>query len=80
MEPENEAAIKALEKDKDRMIRHYLKLQDRVDSVNRDIYDVCCGIEVLNARISEAKARHDLHSRSKPTNGKAHPLNSKSHR
>ena len=80
MDTEDEAAIKALEKDKDRMIRHYLKLQDRVDSVNRDIYDVCCGIEALNARISDARARLDLHSESKPTNGKAHPSNGKSHR
>ena len=82
MDSGDEEALKALEQDKERMVRHYLSLQDRADSVNKNIYEVCCGIEALNVRISEARARLDILSKApaSPTNGKAHPRNGKSDR
>ncbi len=44
--------LDSLEGEKERMIRRYMELQDKVDAVNEDIYRTCCDIETLNARIS----------------------------
>ncbi len=48
---EREERLKALEGDKERMIREYLSLQDQADDLNGRIYRVCCGVETLNAQI-----------------------------
>lgn len=48
---EKRQRLKALEADKERMIREYLSLQDQVDELNGRIYGVCCGVEGLNAQI-----------------------------
>ncbi len=52
-------ASEALERDKERMIRSYLALQDEADAVNEKIYKLCCDIEAMNLRIKEAKAAEE---------------------
>ena len=48
-----------LERDKARMIQHYLNLQDEADAVNERIYNLCCEIEAMNLRIKETKAAEE---------------------
>lgn len=52
------AKMLELEKEKDRLIHRYIKMQDQADDLNGEIFSVCCNIEVLNKRIEQA--REDL--------------------
>jgi hypothetical protein len=74
--------LESIERDKERMIRQYMSLQDRADAVNEEIYKVCCSVEALNVQISalkeeirlaELKGKGALARSSIPTNGAAHP-------
>lgn len=47
--------LTALEREKERMIGQYMQLQDKADSLNDEIYHVCCDIEALNVQISMAQ-------------------------
>jgi predicted nucleic acid-binding Zn-ribbon protein len=80
-EKEQKDQLQSLERDKERMIRQYLALQDQADAVNERIYHVCCDIEALNVRIAitqevlrraALKASPVNGSAAPPTNGKAH--------
>lgn len=53
---EKEAKLEAMELDKERKIRDYMALQDQVDSMNEQIYKVCCEVETLNVQIDALKA------------------------
>ena len=52
---EKEARLEAMELDKEKKIRHYMKLQDQADAMNEQIYRVCCDVETLNVQISALK-------------------------
>ncbi len=66
--------LKALEADKERMIRQYMTLQDEADELNGRIYKVCCGVETLNAQILALQDEIRLAAlRPPPKNGAAHP-------
>jgi hypothetical protein len=71
-----------MERDKERMIRQYMSLQDRADAVNEEIYKVCCNVEALNVQISalkeeirlaELKGKGGPGRSSAPANGTSHP-------
>ena len=47
-----EEKIKRLQSARDRMIKEYLALQDRVDEMNSQIYDLCTEIESMNKEIA----------------------------
>ncbi len=47
-----EEKIKRLQSARDRMIKEYIDLQDRVDEMNSQIYDLCTEIESMNQEIA----------------------------
>ena len=66
--------IRALEREKEEKLGHYMKLQDRVDAMNKEIYEVCCGIEELNTKLETAKKALGKAVKQKaPRNGKRKP-------
>ena len=71
---------RALERDKERMIRHYLELQDEADAVNEKIYNLCCEIEAMNLRIKEAKAAEEKARMMEAKSAQTPPLNGSGHR
>ena len=66
-----EEKIKRLQTVKDRMIKEYMQLQDRVDEMNLQIYDLCTEIESLNKEI--AVMRETLVENGSPVSGEAEP-------
>ena len=52
---EKQARLEAMELDKERKIRQYMDLQDKVDAMNEQIYRVCCDVETLNVQINALK-------------------------
>lgn len=52
---EKQARLEAMELDKERKIRQYMELQDKVDAMNEQIYRVCCDVETLNVQINTLK-------------------------
>lgn len=66
--------LDSLEREKERMIKYYLTLQDKVDAVNEEIYRTCCGIETLNVQITQVQDALRKAALKEPVrNGKAHP-------
>lgn len=51
-----------LEADKLVLIKKYMKLQDLVDDYNKQIYDICCKIKILNEKIDTEKKKQDTKS------------------
>jgi hypothetical protein len=53
------------------MIRQYLALQDQVDAMNAQIYQVCCDVETLNVQIKALKeeVKKAAGKNGKPANG-----------
>ena len=51
--------LQDMERDKERLIERFMRLQDFVDQYNNEIYKVCCQIEALNIMIKEERARRD---------------------
>ena len=71
---DDQKELESLEVEKAQMIARYMSLQDRADSVNEEIYKVCCGVEALNVRISTLKEEmRKAAMKSPPANGKSHP-------
>lgn len=75
--------LESLESEKAQMIARYMSLQDQADSVNEEIYKVCCGVEALNVQISALQAemrKAAMKASASPPDGKPHPpTNGKSH-
>lgn len=63
--------IKRLQAVKDRMITEYMSLQDRVDEMNSQIYDLCTEIESINQEI--AVMRETLEKNGTPVEGDPEP-------
>ena len=67
-------ALKALERDTERMIRYYMSLQDKADGINEEIYNTCCGIEELNVQIAAMREQLGAKPKSKaPSSGRIRP-------
>lgn len=49
--PSHESGLAELTREKDRLIRRYIELQDIVDDYNKQVYELCCEIELLNQKI-----------------------------
>ena len=74
MSMDEKKKVRALEREKEEKLGQYLKLQDRVDAMNKEIYEVCCGIEELNTKLEAAKASLIKTAKKKaPRNGKRKP-------
>ena len=75
--------LESLEADKAQMIARYMSLQDQADSVNGEIYKVCCGVEALNVQILALKKemrKAAMKASAQPPDGKPHPpTNGKAH-
>jgi predicted nucleic acid-binding Zn-ribbon protein len=70
--------VEDLQRDRDRLIRDYLSMQDEADAINERIYQVCLSIEALNLKIEEEKVREEKALVRKslqgtPTNGHSLP-------
>ena len=69
--------LESLESEKAQMIARYMSLQDQADSVNEEIYKVCCGVEALNVQIetlkSEMRRAAVKGPAPAPVNVKSHP-------
>ncbi len=63
--------IKRMQASRDRLIREYMNLQDRMDEMNSQIFDLCCEIESINQEI--AVVRKTAEDNGHPLNGKMDP-------
>jgi hypothetical protein len=74
---EKEARLEAMELEKERKIREYMKLQDQADAMNEQIYRTCCDVEALNLQIDVLKEEIKKAALKglKPANGVHKPSN-----
>jgi peptidoglycan hydrolase CwlO-like protein len=71
----NKEKLDFLEREKAEKIEKYMALQDQADSLNEEIYKVCCTVETLNAeiqRVQEALRKEALKAAA-AQNGKPPP-------
>lgn len=67
--------VKALQAEKTRLIEHYLRMQDEADELNGRIYQLCCEIEAMNAKITIAEHEAQLLAAKKAAAAAAAPPN-----
>lgn len=52
--------VKEFQKEREKLIQNYLRLQDEADALNEKIYRVCCVIETLNCKIDAEKKEEKM--------------------